>query len=76
MLDKVFFVWIRTGSYPPDSNGYEKLYSNFLACLNNLLFVPLKASHFENNNFVFSQIKYSENRYLKQKLVCNLHITF
>ena len=27
MLDIVFFVWIRTGSYPPDSNEYEKNYS-------------------------------------------------
>ena len=25
MLDIVFFVWIWTGSYPPDSNEYEKI---------------------------------------------------
>ena len=24
MLDIVFFEWMRTGSYPPDSNEYEK----------------------------------------------------
>ena len=28
MLDIVFFVFMRTGSYPPDSNEYEKNYYN------------------------------------------------
>ena len=27
ILDIVFFVWMRTGSYPPDLNEYEKYYS-------------------------------------------------
>ncbi len=34
-LDIVFFVWMRTGFYPPDSNEYEKLYlCNNIECTN------------------------------------------
>ena len=31
MLDIVFFVWMRTGSYPPDSYEYEKYNYTFLS---------------------------------------------
>ena len=33
MLDIVFSVWMRTGSYPPDSNKYEKKYFLDITCL-------------------------------------------
>ena len=34
MLDIIFYVWMRTGPYPPDSNEYEN--TNYYARICNI----------------------------------------
>ena len=66
MLDIVFFVWMKTGSYPPDSNEYEKI---FYEDLSKGYFIVQGPLLFTSNNY-----KTLKNLKLFKGLIINNHL--